>query len=268
MLEPYLLGAAAVALAFFLLWLASAWRRDVSIVDIVWGPGFLLAVLVWRLLAEDGPLPDQNQASPVRWLYLGLVALWALRLALHIAWRHHGEDYRYRAMREKRGKTFVWSSLFIVFLLQALLVVVIALPHLWIQLGDRPDSLVATDWLALALFAVGFSFESVADWQLARFKADPANRGKVMRKGLWALSRHPNYFGEATLWWGFYAGALASAGGWMTLPSVLLMTVLLLKVSGVSLLESTIVERRPEYRDYIASTSAFLPIPRKSSSRL
>lgn len=253
---PYLAGVAAVFLLFTLIWLASILKRDVSIIDIFWGPGFVAAAWVFRLLGPPDSLP--------RFLYLGLVTLWGLRLAAHIAARHQGEDYRYRAMREKIGPSFVWRSIFRVFYLQAALVAVICLPHLFIQVAPRPAHLVATDFVAIALFAIGFFFEAVGDWQLQRFKADPANRGKVMRSGLWAYTRHPNYFGDATIWCGFFFAALASDGGFYSLPSFVLMTFFLLKVSGVSLLEKTIVHRRPEYRDYIEVTPAFVPwFPKK-----
>lgn len=251
MIDHYLQGALLVLVACSLLWLVSVFRRDVSLIDIFWGPAFVLVVSFWFWRDENREWPQQ--------LYLAMLALWGFRLAAHIGIRHQGEDYRYRTMRERQGPSFTWTSLVTVFLLQGLLVMVIVLPHLWIHLGDRPARLVTTDYLALALFAIGFFFEAVGDWQLSQFKGDPKNRGKVLRHGLWAYTRHPNYFGDATLWWGFFVGALASTHGWMTLPAVLLMNLLLLKVSGVSLLEKTIVERRPEYREYIESTSAFFP---------
>lgn len=252
-------AAGIVGGLFVLLWLVSRWKRDVSIVDIAWGPAFLVAALWYWWATREGIRPQG--APDLRPVYLGLVALWGVRLALHIGWRHQGEDHRYRAMRDKTGPSFAWKSLYRVFLLQAVLVIFISIPHVFIQM-DRAYRLVATDYLAFALFAVGFFFEAVADWQLQHFKADPANKGKVLRTGLWAYSRHPNYFGEAVIWVAFYFGACASPG-WvpklLSLPPVLLMIFLLLRVSGVTLLEKTIVHRRPEYRDYIETTPAFFP---------
>lgn len=252
-------AAGILAILFVLLWLVSLWKRDVSIVDIAWGPAFLVAAAWYHWATRE--LPRPQSAPDFRLVYLGLVALWALRLALHIGWRHQGEDYRYRTMREKTGPSFAWRSVYRVFLLQAALVVVISVPHLFLQM-DRASRLLPTDYLAFALFAVGFFFEAVGDWQLQRFRADRSNKGKVLRTGLWAYSRHPNYFGEAVIWVAFYFGAWASPGllpKIVSLPPVLLMIFLLLKVSGVSLLEKTIGDRRPEYRDYIATTPAFFP---------
>lgn len=251
LLPPYLLGVAAVFGLMTLVWLVSIRKHDVSIIDIFWGPAFLVAAITFHLHAPDASLPRQ--------LFLGLVALWGLRLAAHIGARHNGEDYRYQAMRAKIGPSFVWRSLFRVFYLQAALVALICLPHLYIQVAPRPAQLVWSDYVALALFAIGFFFEAVGDWQLQRFRSDPANKGKVMRSGLWAYTRHPNYFGDATIWLAFFFAALASDGGFYSLPSFVLMTFFLLKVSGVGLLEKTIVHRRPEYRDYIEATPAFVP---------
>jgi steroid 5-alpha reductase family enzyme len=259
MFIPFLVGGVVVLAAFTVLWIFSLARRDVSIVDIYWGPGFVLAAAAWSWHATEMTRP--------RWLYLGLLTLWGLRLALHIGWRHKGEDKRYGVLRAKSGSSFAYRSLLTVFWLQAVLVALIGLPLLWILLGERPAHLVGTDYLALALFALGFVFEAVGDWQLTRFQADPGNWGKVLCSGLWRYSRHPNYFGDAVVWWSFYCGSLASEGGWMTLPSALLMTVLLLKVSGVTLLERTIVDRRPEYRDYIETTPAFIPCFRRRHRR-
>ncbi len=247
----YLAGVAAVFLLMTFVWLASIRKHDVSIIDIFWGPAFVAAAWVFRWL---GP-----EASPPRLIFLGLVTLWGLRLAAHIGARHKGEDYRYRAMREKVGPSFVWRSILRVFYLQATLVALICLPHLFIQVAERPAELLWSDYLALALFVLGFFFETVGDWQLQRFRDNPANQGKVLRTGLWAYTRHPNYFGDATIWCGFFFAALASDGGLYTLPSFVLMTFFLLKVSGVSLLEKTIVDRRPEYRAYLEVTPAFIP---------
>lgn len=271
-LEVYLCGVGAVFLLFTLVWLLSLKKRDVSIIDIFWGPAFVLAAVVFHSLsppvtyfhegAGDPPL------SPWSLAWLGLLALWGLRLAIHIGARHQGEDYRYRAMRAKAGPSFAWKSLFRVFWLQAALVAIICLPHFYIQEMPRPLGAVWSDWVGLVLFAIGFFFEAVGDWQLQRFRDDPSNKGKVLRTGLWRYTRHPNYFGDATLWLGFAVAALASENGWIGFVSFALELFLLLKVSGVVLLEKTIVKRRPEYEDYIATTPAFFPwFPKKSGSR-
>jgi steroid 5-alpha reductase family enzyme len=185
-----------------------------------------------------------------------------VRLSAYITWRNHGEpeDPRYQAMRQKHAPDFAIKSLWLVFLLQGVLAWLISLPLLAAATGSRPLNLV--DGLAAAVVLFGITFESIADAQLAGFRAKPGNRKKVMDKGLWRYSRHPNYFGESCVWWGFYLFAVAT-GGWWSIISPLLMTFLLLRVSGVTLLERDITERRPGYRDYIERTNAFLPgLPR------
>ncbi len=249
----FLIATATTLVAVILLWGVSLKLRDVSIIDVFWGLGFGLTAWIYRWL---GPEPVGRQL-----LVLALVTVWGLRLSLYIGWRNHGkgEDYRYRAMRERHGVRFPWVSLGTVFLLQGVLVAVISLPHLVFQSTPLDVAWQWTDALGLLFWLIGFFFEVVGDGQLARFKADPQNRGKVLRHGLWAWTRHPNYFGDAMMWWGYYLFALGAPGGFWTFPSPLLMTLLLLKVSGVALLEKTISERRPEYRAYLAETSAFIP---------
>lgn len=268
LLDAFLAALGAVLAAFTLVWLISLAKRDVSIVDIAWGPAFLLSAAIFAGYARDLPPGEEARISSLAGVYLGLLALWALRLAWHIAARHEGEDKRYTKMRDKAGPGFAYKSLVTVFYLQAALVAIICLPHLFIQLGERPPEPRWSDWLGIALFAVGFFFEAVGDWQLQRFRADPANQGKVLRTGLWRYTRHPNYFGDAVMWLGFFFGALGSLGGWVTFVSFALELFLLLKVSGVVLLEKTIVHRRPEYRDYIETTPAFFPWFPKSKAGL
>jgi steroid 5-alpha reductase family enzyme len=258
LLPPFAVTSAMILTTLVLLWLISLARRDASIVDIFWGPGFVLAAWLYRAL---GPEANLRHLVP-----LALVTLWGIRLAIHIGWRNHGkgEDYRYQAMREEHGDRFGWISLWTVFILQGVLILVISTPHLVLQSAVLEPTWHPTLIVGSLVFALGFFFEVVGDYQLARFKADPSQRGKVLRHGLWALSRHPNYFGDATVWWSFYIFALGAPGGVWTFPAPLLMTLFLLKVSGVALLEKTISERRPEYRDYIESTSAFIPwFPKK-----
>ena len=254
-LGPWALAAILALAAMTLLWVVSLLKNDVSIVDVAWGPAFLLVTLVYWALGSD--------PHPRRWLVLGLVALWSLRLGGHIAWRSRGEgeDRRYAAMRAKVGPFFRWRSLVTVFWLQGALVSIIATPLFVVQTADAGGGTAWawTDVVGLVLFVIGFVFEAGADYQLLRFKNDPSNQGRVLDSGFWGVSRHPNYFGEACLWWGFFVFALGVPGGYWTLPSVVLMTFLLLKVSGVTLLEKTITKRRPKYREYIESTPAFFP---------
>ena len=253
LLEPIWTAAAAIGVCVFLLWLLSLRLEDVSIVDIFWSLGFVIAAWIYR---QHGP-----DASPRHLLPLVLVTVWGLRLALHIGWRSRGkeEDYRYRSMREKVGPIFKWRSLFTVFILQGVLILIISAPHLVLQTAPLDDAWQWTDLVGLILFAIGFFFEAVGDWQLSRFKANPANKGKVLDTGLWRYTRHPNYFGDAMVWWGFFFFALGAPGGIWTLFAPIFMNLLLLKVSGVALLEKTISERRPKYRDYVERTNAFIP---------
>jgi len=256
----YLHGLIAAALLAALAWPLSAYLRNVAIVDSFWSLMFLLQALVY---AAGTPGAGFFSASPRAVLVLVLVTVWALRLAVHITWRNrgHGEDRRYQAIRARNEPYFVIKSLYLVFLLQAVLAWIVSLPLLGAILGTSPITLL--DYAGVALWAVGFLFEAGGDWQLASFRADPANRGKVMERGFWAYTRHPNYFGDCCLWWGFYIIA-ASAGAWWSIVGPLLMSLLLMRVSGVRLLEKDIGERRPKYADYVRRTNAFFPgIPRK-----
>ena len=242
-----------------LTWIVSLFKRDVSIVDSTWALMFLALTLVYASPAwQDGAL--QPRAA----LVLLLVAVWALRLSLYITWRNRGkpEDHRYRTIRRRHEPGFAFKSLYLIFGLQALLAWFISLPLFAAATGSAPLGLL--DLIAVLVWLTGFGYEAVADAQLAAFRADPANRGRVLDSGLWRYTRHPNYFGECILWWGYYLLAVA-AGGWWTLPAPLLMTFLLLRVSGVALLERDIVERRPAYREYVQHTNAFVPGPRRLS---
>lgn len=234
-------------------WVVSLFRRDVSTVDLFWGMSFLVVAWVYFGAAEV--------TLTRHVVVLGLVHLWGLRLSLYLWRRNWGkpEDRRYRAMRERRGARFAWTSLFIVFWLQAALAWLISLPlHAALSSG-APAQLTAADWCGVTLFVIGFGFEVVGDWQLARFKADPANTGVVCDRGLWRYTRHPNYFGEALLWWGLGCFALATPGAAWTMIGPALITVLLLKVSGVSLIEQELRHTKTGYRAYVASTNAFIP---------
>lgn len=238
-----------------LVWLVSLVRRDASVIDVFWGLGFVL--LAWLYRAQAPVESPRQTVVPV------LVTIWGLRLALYILWRNwgEGEDYRYAAMREKWGSAFPLVSLPVVFWLQGVLFWLVGMPLLQVQLSPQPAGWTALDSLGAALFAVGLVFEAVGDLQLARFKADPANQGKVLDRGLWRYTRHPNYFGDAALWWGFACFALATHGSLWTLISPLLMTFLIVKVSGVALLEKGLGDTKPKYRDYVRRTRAFFPWP-------
>lgn len=251
-LRAYLLALGLLLLAASATWVVSLVKRDVGIVDSVWGGLFALAAVSYAWPLE--------RIAPRGALVLTIVALWALRLSVHITWRNWGmgEDYRYREIRRRNEPGFAFKSLYLVFGLQAVLAWVVSLPLLAAQRGAVP--LGPLDWLGLGLATFGLLFESVADWQLARFKAAGDNRGRVLERGLWRYSRHPNYFGECCVWWGIACFGLAAGEAW-SLVSPLLMTFLLLRVSGVKLLEQSIGDRRPGYAGYIRRTSAFVPLP-------
>lgn len=248
--QAWLVSGAAIALAALAVWVVSVIRRDVSIVDSLWSLLFLLALVVYLAAGE--------MSGPRAWLVTVLVAAWALRLSVYITVRNHGkgEDYRYQAIRRNNEPHFWFKSLFIVFLLQGFLAWVICLPALAAVSGQTTPG--PLDFLGVSLWLIGMYFEVVGDWQLARFRRSGREPGAVLDTGLWRYTRHPNYFGEAALWWGIYLLA-AAAGAWWTVFAPLLMTFLLLRVSGVALLEKDIAERRPAYRDYIRRTNAFFP---------
>jgi steroid 5-alpha reductase family enzyme len=249
-LNSFLAGLLVIAIAAFATWGVSLLKRDVSIVDSLWPLLFLAAAATYRAtMPEPGP-----RAS----LVLVLVGLWALRLAAHLTWRNWGEpeDRRYQAIRRQNEPGFTFKSLYLIFGLQGALAWIVSLPLLAAIAAPRDVNVF--DFAGAALWALGFGFESVADWQLARFKNATENRGRVMDRGLWRYTRHPNYFGDFCVWWGLYLIALA-AGGWWSILGPLLMSLLLLRVSGVALLEKDIGQRRPAYRDYMLRTNAFFP---------
>jgi len=258
-----IMGCSFVALLtmMFIGWLISLLFRNVTVVDSLWGLGFVLVAWITFFMAEGYHLR--------KLLIVVLTTLWGLRLAAHLSWRNWGagEDPRYGSWRKASGKRFWIVSLFKIFILQAIFLWVISLALQIGQIASTPDQLTGFDFLGLALWLLGFFFESVSDFQLARFKADPNNKGKVMNQGLWAYSRHPNYFGESLIWWGIFLITLATPNSWWTVISPVVITVVLLKMTGIPLTEKSISDRRPEYKDYIKHTNAFFPwFPRKEKS--
>ena len=248
----FLLSGAAILLMMTLLWLLSLTLKNSSIVDIVWGFGFILIVWLVFALAPHGYLPRRQ-------LVALLVTIWGVRLALHIGSRNWGkpEDFRYARWRVENGPRWWWVSYFKVFLLQGLIMWILSAPLIAAQTSGFPAILTPLDLLGIWFWGAGLLFESVADAQLAHFKKNPANRGKILASGLWKFSRHPNYFGEAVLWWGYYLLALAAGAGW-TIFAPVLMTFLLVKVSGVAMLEKTL-KSKPGYTEYMKNTNAFVP---------
>jgi steroid 5-alpha reductase family enzyme len=252
MADPLLLAALAIGLLMLVTWVISVVINNVSIVDIVWGLGFGIATV-----AAFVATPIDTATSRAILMFL-LVAIWGLRLTSYLAWRNlgKGEDRRYQAMRKRSPDNFWIVSLFKVFLLQGVLMWVVAFPAMVTMASDT--ELWWLDWVGVGLWAIGLFFETTGDIQLARFKRQPDSKGRVMDRGLWRYTRHPNYFGDFCVWWGIYLVA-AAGGAWWTVFSPLVMTALLMRYSGAGLLEKTIAKRRPEYVDYMERTNAFFP---------
>jgi len=240
-------------------WSLSLLRRDASIVDIVWGLGFVLTAWAARFVT--------GASGAGNWLLLVMVTIWGLRLTAYLAKRNlgKGEDFRYRAMRRKHGARFGIVSLYTVFGLQGALMFIVSLA---VTLGQR-DTDAGAGFVALLGFlvwSVGIYFEAVGDAQLARFKRDPRNADQIMDQGLWALTRHPNYFGDSLVWWGLaIVGSAQGAGVWAFLGAAV-MTVLLVRVSGAAMLDRLLAKRKPGYAEYMERTSGFIPLPPRTTS--
>ena len=234
-----------------LLWLVSLYLKDSSIVDPFWGLLFVGAIWFYFFETEIGDLNRKH-------LLLALVTIWGVRLSAYLFWRNwgEGEDYRYQKFRKNWGKNYWWGSLLQVFWLQAFLAWLISYPLFIVQVSEV--SLNWLDFVGVGVWLIGFIFEAGGDWQLTRFKFNPENKGKLLTTGLWKYTRHPNYFGDAACWWGYGLIALAS-GSYLQLFAPLLMTFLLLKISGVAMLERGLKKTKPGYEEYVRRTSAFLP---------
>lgn len=263
--SPVLVATATATIALFtLVWALHVKMRDAGVVDFFWGVGF--ALNAWLAIWLRG------EASILTLAVAALVTLWAARLTVHMVWRHRhmgGEDARYAAMRAAGGPGWWWRSLFTLYWLQAVVLWTLAAPLHALALGPAAEPPLLLVVLGLALFAAGLAVETVADRQLWRFKADPRNRGRLMTEGLFAWSRHPNYFGETVLWWGIGLLALAGSGQWWALAGPALLTFLLLKVSGVGMLDAHLARTKPGYEAWAARTPAFVPRrPRAESPAL
>jgi steroid 5-alpha reductase family enzyme len=250
-------SAIAVTILMILVWLESLRRRDASIVDCVWGLGF--AVVSWVAYG------CATERSGVSMLLPVLTSVWGVRLSAYLTWRNHGkpEDYRYRAMREKWGESFPLVSLITVYGLQGVVMWIVSLP---VQVGAVSATHVTTPLLVagIGMWAIGLGFETIGDWQLKRFKSNPENQGRVLDTGLWRYTRHPNYFGDALVWWGLFLVGYSTSGAWWSVVSPIVMTILLMKVSGVTLLEESLRKTKSGYESYVARTNAFFPGPPRS----
>jgi steroid 5-alpha reductase family enzyme len=247
-------AACAVAALILITWSVSIVVHDASVIDPVWGPAFALVALICALVGEgDGAR---------RWLLCGLTVIWGLRLGYHLTarkLREREEDRRYRAMREAHAGNFALWSLVCVYCVQGLMVLIISLP---IQAAaGRAASLAFSCLPGVIVFLIGLGFEAIGDEQLRRFRADPDSHGQVMDRGLWRYTRHPNYFGDACVWWGIWLIALPAGATWWTVIAPIVMTLFLVRISGAGLMEKDISGRRPGYADYIRRTSGFVPLP-------
>ena len=248
----------AVLLFMTGIWVASVIKKKASIVDGFWGLGFVLVAWLTYSLSPG--------YAGRKLLIAALISIWGIRLAAHIFYRSWGEpeDKRYQAWRQEHGERYWYVSFVTVFLLQGVLLWLVSLASQFGQLAAAPARLTWLDGLGVFVWLAGWLFETIGDWQLLQFKKDPQNHGKIMDQGLWRYTRHPNYFGETVVWWGLFLITLAVPGGIWFVVSPLLITGLLLKVSGVALLDKTMLATRPQYREYMERTNAFVPwFPKK-----
>lgn len=264
-IQIFMVALLTIFVYMSLIFIFSLIKKNASIVDIAWGTGFLVVLLVSLITETDFP----KEITGRKLLVLFLIAVWGLRLSWHIYKRNKGkpEDFRYAAWREKWGKWFTLRSYFQIFMLQGFFLFLIILPALLIVGQKDIKSWTILDFLGTMVWLVGFIFEARADHELKKFKSDPANKGKIIKTGLWRYSRHPNYFGEAVMWWGIFIIGLNVKSGWAGIISPLTITLLLTRVSGVPLLEKKYAGN-PEYEAYKAVTSAFFPLPPRKTHPL
>lgn len=257
-LNIYLQAFVIIMIMMTALWLVSIIIKNVSIVDIFWGFGFVVTSVFYFL--------KTGEITTKKIITVTLVSIWGLRLSAYLAWRNigKGEDYRYRNFRKNYGENrYWWISFFQVFLLQGTLMWLISAPLLGAQYYNYNNQLNILDYAGILVWLIGFMFEAGGDYQLARFRSDHSNKGKVLDNGFWKYTRHPNYFGDSAVWWGYSLFCLA-AGSYLPVAGSLLMTALIIKVSGVALLEKSLKEQKPLYREYIERTNAFFPwFPKK-----
>jgi len=258
MITLFLQASLIILMLLILLWVVSVFIKNVSIVDLFWGLGFVVINTFYVL--------SSSEVTDRQLLVLVLVSVWGLRLSVYLAWRNIGkaEDFRYQEFRKKYGpERYWWFSFFQTFLLQGVLMMMISTPLLGANFGEQNSGLQWLDYAGILVWIIGFSFEAGGDLQLARFKSNPQNKGKVLNTGFWKYTRHPNYFGDSAVWWSYALFCIAAGSYWLSLGSVL-MTLLIIKVSGVALLEKSLTSTKPQYLEYIRKTNAFIPwFPKK-----
>ena len=254
----YIQGFLLIISLMTFLWILSVYLRNVSIVDLFWGLGFIIVNALYIFSSE---------AINLRQIVLFvMVAIWGLRLSIYLAWRNigKGEDFRYREFRRKFGEyNYWWISYFQTFLLQGILMWIISVTLYGVSMSSNETSLNIIDFTGILIWIIGFIFEAGGDFQMAKFKMNLVNKGKVLNTGFWRFTRHPNYFGDAAVWWGYGLLCIASGSPWYIIGSII-MTLLIIKVSGVALLEKTLKNQKPEYFAYIQKTNSFFPwFPKK-----
>ena len=258
MITLFFQASLIILVLLILLWVVSVFIKNVSIVDLFWGFGFVVINTFYVL--------SSSEVTARQLLVLVLVSVWGLRLSVYLAWRNIGkaEDFRYQEFRRKYGpERYWWFSFFQTFLLQGVLMMLISTPLLGANFGEQNSRLQWLDYAGILVWIIGFSFEAGGDFQLARFKSNSQNKGKVLNTGFWKYTRHPNYFGDSAVWWSYALFCIAAGSYWLSLGSVL-MTLLIIKVSGVALLEKSLTSTKPQYSEYIRRTNAFLPwFPKK-----
>jgi len=253
MLTLFLQASLIILICVTVLWLWSIFIKNVSIIDLFWGLGFVVVNAFYIFMTGD--------LGPRKILLLTLVSIWGLRLSIFLAYRNigKGEDFRYQEFRRKYGPDrYWWFSYFQTFLLQGVLIMIVSLPLLGVNAGSQSDALNALDYLGIVIWLIGFTFEAGGDLQLARFKSNPSNKGQVLDTGFWKYTRHPNYFGDSAVWWAYATFSIAAGSYWQIIGAII-MTILIIKVSGVALLEKTLSTSKPQYQEYIRKTSAFFP---------
>lgn len=236
-----------------LLWIWSVIIKNVSIVDLFWGTGFVVVNAYYVFMS--------GELNARKLLIFALVSIWGLRLSIYLALRNigKGEDFRYQEFRRNYGpKRYWWFSFFQTFLLQGVLIMIVSLPLLGIHSSIASGELKVLDYFGIVVWLIGFMFEAGGDYELARFKRDTRNKGKVLNTGFWKYTRHPNYFGDSAVWWAYAIFSISAESYWQVIGAVI-MTLLIIKVSGVALLEKTLNKSKPQYREYIEKTSSFFP---------
>lgn len=261
MLSIYLKAFLVIMSLMTTLWIISVFIKNVSIVDLFWGFGFVMVNLYYFIVT--------GESNTIKLVLLILVSIWGLRLSIYLAMRNigKGEDFRYQEFRKNFGEhRYWWFSFFQTFLLQGVLMWIISLPLLGVNINSESGITPVLFYSGLIVWIIGFVFETGGDYQLSKFKKNKNNKGKVLSTGFWKYTRHPNYFGDSAVWWGYGLLSLSVGGYWYIIGSII-MTLLIIKVSGVALLEKSLKTQKPEYKEYIKNTSAFFPwFPKKSNS--